>query len=104
MVDQSVQHSFCAGIFWGNQQVAFGRTITDYSTYGYLADVFVDPQHRGKELGKVLVEMLIHDPALAQVPKFSLRTLDAQGLYAQFGFHLPEFPDRVMDYKRPDSH
>lgn len=104
VVALSIQHSFCAGIFYGDQQVAFGRTITDYSTYGYLADVFVDPAHRGKEFGKCLVEVLLNDPALAKVPKFSLRTLDAQGLYAQFGFCHPEFPDRVMDYKRPDSY
>lgn len=100
----SIQHSFCVGIFEGNQQVAFGRTVTDYSTYGYLADVFVDESQRGKGLGKILVDALLNSPALEKVPKFSLRTLDAHGLYTQFGFHGLAFPDRAMDFKRDEIH
>ena len=37
----SIANSLCFGIYHGEKQVGFARVITDKTTFGYLADVFV---------------------------------------------------------------
>jgi hypothetical protein len=32
--------------------IGFGRVITDFVTFAYLTDVYVDKEHQGKGLGK----------------------------------------------------
>src|SRR5580765_8481074 len=46
-VDKSLTHSFNVGAFISDQQIGFGRVITDYYTFGWLADFFVTEEHRG---------------------------------------------------------
>lgn len=48
LVDHSLTHSFCIGAFVNDEQVGFGRVITDYYTFGWFADFFVLPEYRGK--------------------------------------------------------
>lgn len=47
IVKQSIEGSFCFGIYHNYNQVGFARVITDYATFGYLADVFIDKDYRG---------------------------------------------------------
>ncbi len=77
--------------------VAFARVITDKATFAYLADVFVLPEYRGRGLGKRLVEGILTDPDLQNLRLFLLFTLDAHGLYAQYGFVPVTYTDRVME-------
>lgn len=77
--------------------VAFARVITDKATFAYLADVFVVPEYRGRGLGKRLVEGILTDPDLQNLRRFLLFTLDAHGLYAQYGFVPVTYTDRVME-------
>ena len=41
VVERSIAHSLCFGIYLGQEQVGFSRTITDYATFMYLADVLL---------------------------------------------------------------
>jgi N-acetyltransferase len=67
--------------------VGFARASGDRGT-AYLADVFVLPAHRGAELGKAIVRMMIEEgPGAAG--RWMLHTSDAHGLYRQFGFAAP---------------
>ncbi len=68
----------------------FCRVVTDGATFGWLADVVVLPEHRGRGLGKALVAAVVADPELAAMRRLILGTRDAQGLYAQYGFVLDE--------------
>jgi hypothetical protein len=43
VLEKAVQHSLCFGVYAGGRQVGFARVVTDYATYGYIADVFVVP-------------------------------------------------------------
>jgi len=56
IVARSIRNSLCFGIYQEVEerraQVGFARVITDYATYGYLADVFVLEGHRGRGLSK----------------------------------------------------
>ncbi len=74
-----------AGVYKGEEPVGFARVVSDLATVAYLADVFIVPEHRGRGLGKWLVESLLSHPYLRGV-KWLLHTRDAHGLYRQFGF------------------
>lgn len=98
IVKKSVNNSFCFGIYQGEEQIGFARLITDYATFAYLADVFVLEEFRGKGLSKWLMDVMINFPELNGIRGWMLKTLDAHGLYKQFGFDKPRFPERVMEY------
>src|SRR5688572_25987652 len=55
LVERSIRHSLCFGIFHEAKQVGFARVISDFATFAYLADVFVLPEHRGKGVSKQLM-------------------------------------------------
>ena len=42
-IDRFIQHSLCFGVYKKNenQQVGFGRVITDYTTYAYICDIVI---------------------------------------------------------------
>jgi nitroimidazol reductase NimA-like FMN-containing flavoprotein (pyridoxamine 5'-phosphate oxidase superfamily)/ribosomal protein S18 acetylase RimI-like enzyme len=64
---------------------ASARAVSDGKT-AWLYDVVVAAGWRGRGLGKRLVALLLDHPAVRRVPFVLLRTRDAQGLYARFGF------------------
>lgn len=66
--------------------MAFARIVTDYSTYAYLCDVFVDEVYRKKGLSKWLISCIMKNPDLTELRRFTLATKDAHGLYKKYGF------------------
>ena len=87
---KSIQHSFCLGLFHDRRQVGFARAVTDYATFTYFCDVIVAPEHRGRGLGKWMVEVFIAHPEL-QTTTQCLRTRDAHSLYERHGFERTEY-------------
>ena len=102
VVERSVKHSLCFGIFDGAAQVAFARVVTDRATFAYLCDVYVLEAYRGRGLGKRLMGEIDAHPELQGLRRWSLVTRDAHGLYAQFGFVTPARPERYMERVDPD--
>ena len=102
VVKNSIENSLCVGIYKHDQQVGFARLITDYATFAYLADVFVDEKHRGKGISKGLMEFILSFEFLSGLRRIMLATWDAHGLYKQFGFQLLQRPDRYMEIHHPD--
>jgi GNAT superfamily N-acetyltransferase len=102
LVAQSIKNSLNFGIYEGNKQVGFARVITDYTTFAYLADVFVDEVYRGRGLSKILMTFIFSFEEFKKLRRFSLATRDAHGLYAQFGFTPLKSPDRFMELHQPD--
>ena len=86
----SIEHSVCFGLFHGPRQVGFARAVTDCVTFCYLCDVVVTPEHRGRGLGRWMVECMLEHPDL-QTTTQCLRTRDAHGLYEPFGFARTEY-------------
>jgi GNAT superfamily N-acetyltransferase len=97
VVDRSIDNSVCFGLYDGEQQVGFARVVTDAATFAYLGDVFVLEPHRGRGLGKRLMEAVMAHPDVQGVRRFMLATADAHALYEQFGFHAPRDPDLLME-------
>ena len=97
VVVRSIENSLTFGMYEGGRQVGFARVITDLATYGYLADVFVVDECRGRGLGDWLVESIVRHPQLQGLRRFALFTRDAQSLYARHGFSAPEGPSGYME-------
>lgn len=101
-VEQAIAGSLCFGGYLDGCQVAFARVVTDGATFGYLADVFVLPEHRGQGHSKALMAEVMAHPQLQGLRRFSLATSDAHGLYAGFGFTAPARPQNLMEKLDPD--
>jgi len=103
-VERAIAGSLCFGGYVdGAGQVAFGRVITDAATFGYLADVFVLPSHRGRGHGRALVEAMLAHPQLQGLRRLMLATSDAHGLYAGFGFEVAK-PGKLMEIVHLDPY
>ena len=96
VVEKSIRNSLCFGVFDGARQVAFARVITDRAVFGYLADVFVVPDYRGKGISKGLMAAILEHPDVKGLKVFLLRTRDAHGVYTQFGFAPIPNPEELM--------
>jgi N-acetylglutamate synthase-like GNAT family acetyltransferase len=106
-VARAIEHSLPFGLYriaadGSARQVGFARVTTDFATFGYLADVFVDEAERGQGLGKWLMEVLFAHPQLQGFRRWMLVTRDAHGLYAQHGFTPLAAPERFMERVVPD--
>ncbi|MFN2512678.1 MAG: GNAT family N-acetyltransferase [Pyrinomonadaceae bacterium] len=99
-VKRSMENSLNFGLYNGQQQIGFARVVTDYATFGWLADVFVLDAYRGRGLGKWLVEVILSHPELQKFRRWVLATKDAHEIYRQFGFIELKRPERWME--RPD--
>jgi GNAT superfamily N-acetyltransferase/predicted metal-dependent hydrolase len=104
LVERSIRHSLCFGIFHSGKQIGFARVISDFATFAYLADVFVLPEHRGRGVSKQLMETILEHRDLQGLRRFMLATLDAHGLYKQFGFEPLDHPDRYMSIHHPNPY
>ncbi len=99
LVERSIENSLCFGLYDGNGQVGFARVVTDRAAFAWLADVFVLSDHRGRGLGKWLVETVLAHPDLQRLRRFFLGTADAHSLYERYGFR-PADPTRLMERRR----
>jgi GNAT superfamily N-acetyltransferase len=95
VVERSIENSVCFGVYApGGEQVGFARVVTDRATFAWLADVYVESEHRGHGLGKRLVNEVLEHPELQGLRRWLLGTADAHELYRRFGF------DAVKDVRR----
>ena len=86
LVQQSVNHSLCFGLYTSGAQIGFALVVTDFSRLAHILDVFVLASHRGRGLGKWLMQCLVECPALHGLQSMTLATADAHELYRRFGF------------------
>ena len=103
-LERAIENSLCFGIYREARQVGFARVVTDRSTFAYLCDVFVDPTHRGMDLGKWLVECVVAHPDLQGLRRFCLMTRDAHDLYKRYGFKPMADTTRYLEIHRPDAY
>lgn len=95
-IERSLANSLVFGMYDGTKQIGLARVVTDYATFAWLCDVFIDEAYRGKNLGKWMMESVLRHPDLQGLRRFLLATRDAHGLYAQFGFEPLKNPERWM--------
>jgi N-acetylglutamate synthase-like GNAT family acetyltransferase len=105
-VEQSIAHSLCFGVYElsgeSRKQVGFARVISDFTTFAYLSDVFIDEAYRGHDLSKLLMQDLMKHPDLQGLRRWLLVTTHAHGLYEKFGFSTPSHPEKMMEIFIPN--
>ncbi|MDR0533985.1 MAG: GNAT family N-acetyltransferase [Verrucomicrobiales bacterium] len=86
VIRRASKNSLCFGIYTAHgEQVGFARAVTDRATVYWLCDVVIAETRRKQGLGKALVQFITGHPKLQSMTGI-LRTEDAHGLYAQYGF------------------
>ncbi|MDQ6437745.1 GNAT family N-acetyltransferase [Mesorhizobium sp. LHD-90] len=83
---RAFENSVCAIALIDGRQAGFARASGDRAVFARISDVIVWPDHRGKGIGKALVQALLDHPDLRSVSAWMLNTSDAHDLYARFGF------------------
>lgn len=100
---ETTDRSFAGSIPYGvyrpedGTQVAVARVITDRATFGWLCDVYVAPEVRGRGLGTWLAGAVRDHLASLGVRRIALATHDAHGVYAKLGF-TPVPAERWMEW------
>jgi GNAT superfamily N-acetyltransferase len=101
IVRRSIENSLVFGVYADDEQVGFARVVTDYATFAYLADVFVLEAHRGRGLGKWMMQVITSHPRLQGFRRWMLATRDAHELYRKYGFAELERPEIFMEIVVP---
>ena len=94
----SVNHSLNFGLYRAEDrlQVGFARVVTDYTTFAWICDVFIDESYRGQGLGVWLMETITGHQQLQGIRMTLLATRDANSLYEKVGFKPLGVPERWM--------
>ncbi len=95
------------GLYRGGEQVGFARGVSDRATVGYLADVYVLSEHRGRGLGLALVRETLDggegERNAGPGVRWLLHTADAQRLYEKLGFTSEPSRYPLMERARPGA-
>ncbi|MDR3671442.1 MAG: GNAT family N-acetyltransferase [Holophaga sp.] len=87
VVERAVNNSLVVGAYRaGGAQVGFARLVTDHATFGYLCDVFVLEEHRGRGLSVAMTQALLEASEVKGLRRIMLATRDAHGVYEKCGF------------------
>ncbi len=89
IIGVSIESSDCYGVYLEGEMVGFARVVSDNATMFWLCDVVIAEAHRGKGLGKRLVESVVCSDKYRNI-RGILATRDAHGLYEGFGFGKAE--------------
>lgn len=104
-LERAVANSLVFGVYASDgRQAGFARVVTDKATFAWLCDVFVLPEFRGQGLSKQLMTAVWSHPDLQGLRRHLLATLDAHGLYRQFGFTDLAAPERYLEVRRPNPY
>jgi len=104
VVERSLRHSLCFGLYDGRQQLGLARVITDGATFAYVCDVYVDEARQGAGLGTWLMECVHAHPALQGLRRWLLVTRDAHGLYRRVGYGEVHNPAGWMEIRKQNAY
>jgi RimJ/RimL family protein N-acetyltransferase/GNAT superfamily N-acetyltransferase len=85
VTQKALSNSLCFGVYSDTEQVGLARAVTDYATFAWVCDVFIAEAHRGRGLGKWLIECVVTHPDLCGLKQILLVTRDAHELYRRYG-------------------
>ncbi len=94
VMERSMRNSLCFGLFHEAVQIGFARVVSDFATVGYLCDVVIADGHRGKGVGKWMLNCILEHPQLKGC-RIDLFTKDAQEFYRAFGFGPHRYTNMV---------
>lgn len=98
-VKRSIINSICFGVYIREKQIGFARVVSDFTIFGYIMDVFILKEYRGKGYGMILMNHIVNESTLHGVQNWMLATSDAHGLYSKIGFQSIPNPEKIMSKK-----
>ncbi len=99
-LEHAIRNSLNFGMYEGERQIGFARVITDYATFAFILDDFIEESHRGHGLGKWLMQTIQRHPDLQGLRRWMLYTHD-QRIYAKVGFRALADPESYMEIFDP---
>ena len=92
LMDKAINNSaYCFGVYHKSngvrKQIGFARVVSDLATFGYIADVFILNDYRGKGLGKWLIQTIVNHPELKMLKRLTLFT-DTPEFYSDSMFKV----------------
>jgi GNAT superfamily N-acetyltransferase len=94
---RAIENSLVVGLYTADgEQAGFARFVTDYATFGWLCDVFIDSAHRGHGLGSFLVRTAVAHPAVSDLRQV-LATAPERTLYRRAGYTGLRNPERWQE-------
>ena len=115
VVERAFAGSAGVAVLRDGEQVAVARIISDRATFAWLCDVYVDPAHRGRGLGRRLAAWSVGWAERHGVQRIVLATRDAHDVYVSAGFEpldgaarfylqIDRRPQRAALEDRPAGH
>ena len=101
IVQKAIDNSLSVGLLLEDQLIGFGRSITDYATFAYIADIYVKSEYRGRGYSKMIVQALLDKSGSEDLRRILLATSDAHGLYRKFDFKNLGKPQDFLEINRP---
>lgn len=95
--------SLVVGAYAGERLVGYTRIVSDRATFAWVCDVIVHENHRGKGIGRAMVNFALEHPDHQGMRRWLLATRDAHGVYSALGFHPLEAPERWMICRGPGA-
>ena len=100
IVERAARHSsLVIGAYLHNQQVAYCRIVSDRTTFAWVSDVFVHPDHRGQGLARKMIRFALAHPDHQRLRRWMLATRDAHDVYAAIGFGPLDDPTHMMVHR-----
>lgn len=102
---RSLEGSHVYGVYADRDtMIGVTRVITDYATFAYFCDVYVDEAYRGKGIGPWLTREIIADMRTHGINRFLLATKDKHSTYLKAGFVPVARPQSWMEIdERPTA-
>ncbi|MEM9623534.1 MAG: GNAT family N-acetyltransferase [Pseudomonadota bacterium] len=89
---RALDNSLCISAFNNGKQVGFARVVTDYATFAWVDDVFVDEAVRGQGVAHQMISTILNHDKLQSVASCWLSSSNpvARALFAKPGFTRPD--------------
>lgn len=94
---RAIANSICFGLYKESTQLGFARVISDFATFAYLTDVYLNEAARGCGLEEWLFTCILEHPDLYGMRRWLLATADARRLYWQHSPVSLRYPDSVLE-------
>lgn len=105
-VKKAIDNSLCFGVYDAAKgpliQVGFARIVTDFATFAWICDVYIEKEYRKNGLSKWMMSFLMKHPQLKNLRRICLATLGAHTLYEKYGFAVTQTPTSWMEIKDND--
>ena len=102
-LERALENSLCFGVYEDERQIGFARVVTDRATFAFILDDYIEESHRGRGLGKWLMQTIQQHPELQGLRRWMLYTHD-QRIYAKVGFKALADPATYMEIFDPGKY